>query len=426
MSVVIGTNTAAAVAANNLAASNLQLQHSLNRLSSGSKIVDPSDDAGGLGVALKLNAAVTRQGAVQNGIGDAVSYAQTQDGALAVAGSILGRVSELETLYQDPTKNTSDKANYDAEFTQLTAQLSALGSQTFNGIALFGSGSLSVATTDDLGASGDVSVVQQGLFTGVSNPAFATLTDSFANLSNWSDHSIGSGSPSISDPVNSYLSLNTTGNDFAVAKSNQSFSGAFDLTVTAQDASGSGAFHVEFGTTLLYNGSFGGMGSPTTIRVVADGQGNATIYKNGTQVGTQSGADTSGQVSLLNQDIGGSAIHVTSFSMRSTATSPSNVASITGASSLSTLSIGTVTGAIQNVATMRAQNGAEQSRLSFASQLLTTNQTNLQSAVSRISDVDVAEETTRLAKWNVLVQAGSSMLSQANQSAQVALRLITG
>jgi flagellin len=98
----------------------------------------------------------------------------------------------------------------------------------------------------------------------------------------------------------------------------------------------------------------------------------------------------------------------------------------TSVTSLGSLSIGTITNAIQNVATMRAINGAEQSRLSFASTLLTTNQTNIESAISRISDVDVAQETTNLAKWNVLVQAGTSMLTQANQSAQIALKLITG
>jgi len=75
---------------------------------------------------------------------------------------------------------------------------------------------------------------------------------------------------------------------------------------------------------------------------------------------------------------------------------------------------------------MRANNGAEQSRLNFASNLLSTNQTNLRSAISSISDVDVAQETTNLAKWNVLVQAGTSMLTQANQSAQTTLKLITG
>jgi flagellin len=83
-----------------------------------------------------------------------------------------------------------------------------------------------------------------------------------------------------------------------------------------------------------------------------------------------------------------------------------------------------VTGAIQNVATMRATNGAEQSRLNFASELLTTNKANLEAATSRITDVDVASESTQLARWNTLVSAGTSMLSQSNQSAQSALRLL--
>ena len=71
-----------------------------------------------------------------------------------------------------------------------------------------------------------------------------------------------------------------------------------------------------------------------------------------------------------------------------------------------------------------AQNGAEQSRLTFASTVLTTNQANLESANSRISDVDVAQESTQLARWNILVQSGTAMLSQANQSAQIALKLL--
>ena len=88
------------------------------------------------------------------------------------------------------------------------------------------------------------------------------------------------------------------------------------------------------------------------------------------------------------------------------------------------ISLASITSAIQNVATMRATNGAEQSRLGFANQLLTTNKANLEAANSRIIDVDVASESTQLARWNTLVQAGTSMLSQANQSAQTALKLL--
>ena len=62
--------------------------------------------------------------------------------------------------------------------------------------------------------------------------------------------------------------------------------------------------------------------------------------------------------------------------------------------------------------------------MNFASQVLTVNQTNLQAATSRISDVDVAAESTQLARWNVLVQSGTAMLAQANQSSQIALKLL--
>jgi len=254
------------------------LQDSLNKLSSGSKIVNPSDDAGGLAVSMKLTATANRDGDLLNNVADVNSLLQTQDGALQVAGSILDRMSQLETLYQDPTKNSSDLANYDSEFNQLQSELTTLTTQSFNGVSLFSTGgsTLNVYTTNDLSTSNAVAVSQQAL--------------------------------------------------------------------------------VSTGT---------GIGAITAT----------------------------GVTSLGSSTLGG---------------------------------LSTITTAIQNVATMRAVNGAEQSRLNFASTLLTTNQTNLQAANSAISDVDVAQETTNLAKWNVLVQAGTSMLTQANQSSQVALKLITG
>ena len=121
MSVVINTNFSATVAANNLAASNGLLQKSLNRLSSGSKIVNPADDAGGIAVSMKLSAAAKRQGAVNSNIANSVSFLQSQDGVLKTAGKVLERIGELKTLASDPTKNASDLANYNAEFTALRA-----------------------------------------------------------------------------------------------------------------------------------------------------------------------------------------------------------------------------------------------------------------------------------------------------------------
>ena len=86
--------------------------------------------------------------------------------------------------------------------------------------------------------------------------------------------------------------------------------------------------------------------------------------------------------------------------------------------------ISTVNQAIQNLAQLRAYNGSEQSRLSFASELLTVNKINLESANSRIIDADVAKESSNLARWNILQQAGTAMLAQANMSTQSILRLI--
>jgi flagellin len=85
----------------------------------------------------------------------------------------------------------------------------------------------------------------------------------------------------------------------------------------------------------------------------------------------------------------------------------------------------TITTAIQNLATLRANNGAEQTRLTFAADMLSVNKINLEAANSRIIDVDVAEESAQLARFNILQQAGTAMLAQANQSTQSILRLIS-
>jgi len=272
MSVVINTNYSATIASNNLAQSNAMLQKSLNRLSSGSKIVSPADDAGGLAVSMKLSAAAVRQGAVSTNVSNAISLLQSQDGAMKVTSKVLERISELKVLYGDLTKSPSDKANYDAEFVSLQSQLRANASENFNGVALFGSNNVgSIAVTEDAQTSVTIA--------------------------------------------------------------------ARDLTSTA-----------------------------TGVGVVT----NTTV------------------------------------------------------TTLSGIQLSDITTAIQNVATFRATNGSEQSRLGFANELVTVNKSNLEAANSRITDVDVAAESTQLARFNILVQAGTAMLSQANQSAQSALKLLQG
>ena len=234
MSVVINTNISAEIAANNLAYSSSRLQTSLNRLSSGSKIVNPADDAGGLAVSMKLTAAANREGDIQNNLSDATSFAQTQDGALSVVGSIMDRVSQLATLYSDPTKNTSDQANYNDEFTQLQAEITALSSETFNGIPLFGAQTMAV-NLDDTGTS-SVNVGGAAL---LSNQA---VSDNFA--ANFTDASDPGASTSLTS--GSAVLTSPDGSTFGVVQTDVNLTGP--LTIAASfniSAGGSGEFGVQ-------------------------------------------------------------------------------------------------------------------------------------------------------------------------------------
>ncbi len=102
----------------------------------------------------------------------------------------------------------------------------------------------------------------------------------------------------------------------------------------------------------------------------------------------------------------------------------SSLAAITAAASLGSITVSQVSTSIQSIATLRATNGAQSSRLQFASNMLTINRTNLEAANSRIIDTDVAFESTQFAKFNILVQSGAAMLTQANATPQIALRLL--
>jgi flagellin len=163
MSLVINTNNIATLASKNLSANQTALQKSLARLSSGSKLVQSSDDAGGLAVSTKLKAAINRNVRAQQNVSNTLSFLQTQDGALKVAGKILDRISELKTMSLDPTKNSLDLATYNAEFKELQNQLNSIKQEKFNDIDLFNSfSSLEVKTTED--ASGGVNATRSGLF----------------------------------------------------------------------------------------------------------------------------------------------------------------------------------------------------------------------------------------------------------------------
>lgn len=290
---VINTNIQALAGARNLNHSQEMLGRSLTRLSSGSKIVNPSDDAAGLAVSEKLDAQNRRVKAATTNVQNAISYVQTADGFMSGMTKILSRMSELAILAKDVTKNDSDVDLYQQEFTALQEQLRA----TIGG------------TTADIGGTTDVDT-PLGAFNGItlfgSNAAGRTVT-------------IGQ----------------AVGQEMTIAESN--------------------------------------------LR-------------------------TGAMLAIIQQDNAGA------FTL--TSANPDSIQKITDA--------------IQHVAQQRASLGAAQSRLELASTTLQIEYENLSSAISRIRDVDVAEESTNYAKYNILVQSGTAMLAQANQTPNSVLKLLQG
>src|ERR1041385_97576 len=141
---VINTNIQALAAASNLQSSSDMLSKSLSRLSSGSKIVNPSDDAAGVAVASRLDSQIKRTDAAKTNVINAISFTQTQDGYLKKVAKALDRMSELSILAQDVTKGNSDRALYNTEFAQLSAYIANTATKDFNGVSLFAAATLNV------------------------------------------------------------------------------------------------------------------------------------------------------------------------------------------------------------------------------------------------------------------------------------------
>ena len=384
MSVSINSNYAASAASNNLALSNSMLQRSLNRLSSGSRLVNPNDDAGGLAVSMRLSATAKRSGSAATNLNSAVSLLQNQDGVLKVGGKILERMAELQSLWNDATKNSDDKALYDIEFVALQGQLTSLSQEKFNGVDLFGSTSTSIITS----ANGD-----------------QTLTLSAKGLNNTGSVGTESTATSSADftvpvSVNGTLTINGVGIEILTSDTLQQIkdkitAAASPAYVTATSIAGTGGADMK----LVLTNTFHGTSLPTitgTAQLLTDLKLAAPVTAAGT-------ADTRDNVQLL---------------LAATSLGDATVSGVN--SSLNTVLID----AQNELAEYRANNGAEQSGLNFASELLVLNRTNLEAAVGRIVDVDVADESTQLAKWTTLTQAGTAMLAQANQATALVLKLI--
>jgi flagellin len=180
---VINTNISAQISANNLEQSQSLLSRSLARLSSGSKIVNPADDAAGLAVSSRLDAQVQRLGAAKSNVSNAVSFTQTQDGYLQKIGSALNRMSELAMMAQDVTKSNADRGLYNAEFNQLASFINSAADKEFNGVSLFSANTLNVTIDSEGGtfAMGGINLATS-TYTDATSADVSSVSDAAAAL----------------------------------------------------------------------------------------------------------------------------------------------------------------------------------------------------------------------------------------------------
>jgi flagellin len=148
----ISNNIAAQTAATDLNTSNNMLNNSLARLSSGSQIVNPSDNPAGRAESLFLTADVNQTNAANGNVSNAISFLQTQDGYMQQVGTALDQMAQLAVQSQDVTLTDTQRADYQQEFSTLAGYITNTASASFNGVSLFSGGALSV-TTDGNGGT---------------------------------------------------------------------------------------------------------------------------------------------------------------------------------------------------------------------------------------------------------------------------------
>ena len=175
---VINQNIAAMNSSDNLNASQTRLAKSLARISSGSKIVQPADDAAGLAVTTKMDSQIHRIAGAKANVANASSFVQTQDGYLGKVAKALDRMSELSILAQDATKTDSDRVLYNKEFSELKDFINTTATKEFNGVSLFSANDLDV-TIDSEGGM----FTMTGIDISSSGTTYGTATSSGSNIS---------------------------------------------------------------------------------------------------------------------------------------------------------------------------------------------------------------------------------------------------
>jgi flagellin-like hook-associated protein FlgL len=481
MPIVLNSNSAATEASFNLGKANEYLRQSIARLSSGNRITRSADDAGGLGVAYKLQSSMKRTEAALSNHQNALSYLQVQDGVLEATGEIVDRMAELRTLSADVSKSISDVENYSKEFVELQDQLNQMKREKFNGVELFATeeewhsmkgvnkSHLKINGADYVNDGSDAIDGRNAISLGTkaTYEYFDHPDQSMRTVGQYDKYEFQLYTHPTGAEENGNIKLNIVNLQFMLAVKDPSAYGV-DKTSTYNssanvdtDADGviSGAewkawteANLEFGPDFphvgdtdldpdeiaAYESAHPGWKVQNEQGLGEDIDGNGgftmnlgrittvpdlTLYSHGT--GSTISISNTINLAGLNQvtlDPGDGSVHVSNSNGTDYASWLNEDGYI---KDITKVSVEEFTNIIEKIADARAENGAEQARVAQSLSLHQNNLVNLQAAHGRIMDVDVAMESTRLARNNVTVQASAAMVAQANQMTAIALTLLS-
>ena len=381
MSMVIGTNVASLSAQRHLATSRADMETSMERLSSGKRINSAMDDAAGLAIANKLGAKVTGLNQAVRNANDGISLIQTAEGALEEVSNILNRMKELAVQASNGTYATADLAAMNTEFVALATEITRISDETdFNGTVVTGATSTVQFQVGDSNSSTDqVSVVLQDMAATAIGGGAKTITTLAVH-----DRA------TVAAAAVKEISTQTLGTAVAAG-------GTLELTLE--------------GTT--YYQDFDTSAANTMTLMAAKINENSAVTAVGTSatVITITGA-------AVNDAIEQGVLTVTASA--STALDASTLTTVALANS----SITSVDAALATVDSYRSVLGAASNTLNHSVNNLMNRSENQAAAQSRIEDTDYAVESANLAKSQVLQQAGTAMLAQANASGQSVLSLL--
>ena len=410
---VINTNIAASITANAMKSNQRAMENTMERLSTGKRINSAADDAAGLAIGSKMEAQIRGLGQAVRNANDGISMIQTADGAAVEIGDMLQRMRELAVQASNQSNSSAELSNLNKEFIALATEIDRVADDTtFNNVnVLNGAG----AKTFTVGADqADTVSVTFGDFNLAAGATAGTAAQFDMNLTEAQMQAVGNQGIKITDNFGQVLHVTAAQMNTADSGSNGYTGSTLDHFVTAITAAL--AVNTQFGKDADGNGGFSiAKNSTEGVRFTQSVAGTGSIA-NAVASPTSAGAD----VAIASLTFDTQVSYATG-----TGVMAANISDFKNADQAQvSTTIAELDAAIAGVASARSDFGAAINSLEYSVDSLNAGIQNTMAAKSAIMDADYAAETTELARTQIIAQASTAMLSQANQQQQSVLALL--